>query len=162
MVPVDQIRIGVPAGQCTEASIASLLEVPLAEVPDLYDPADLSRAGTFRALLRWLTERGLVWMGGPLARPIPAAELALPRDLPRVAYELTEGGDWTQWHLLLGVNPDGIGHCCVGWGGRLVHDPNPSRAGLVTVDEVAVLLPTARLARWPELATLGGAIWVLP
>ena len=35
MKPVDQTRTGVPYGNCMEACFASLLEVPLLEVPDL-------------------------------------------------------------------------------------------------------------------------------
>lgn len=163
MRPVDQIRTGSPMGQCTEASIASLLEVGLDEVPDLYDPDDLERRQTHPRLLRWLASRGWAWAGGLLGRDIPADALELPRDLPAVAIGcgLTTAEDWQGWHLLLGKNPDGLGHAVVGRGGRLAHDPNPSRRGLATVDEVAVLLPVARLARWPELAEAGGASWVL-
>ena len=147
-----------------EASIASVLEVALADVPDLYDPEDPQRARTWPRLLRWLAERGWAWVGGPLGRDVPAAELELPRDLPDVAIGcgLTTPDDWTGWCLLLGVNPDGLGHAVVGRAGAIVHDPNPSRRGLVTIDEVAVLLPLARLERWPACYATGGAMWRLP
>lgn len=173
MRPVFQTRFGAPTGQCTEASIASILECELHEVPDLYDPERPdSRERTWPILLQWLVDRGVCWVGGPLGahRMLP---LVLPEELPHEQHneglqfarrELTVA--WRRWHLLLGTNSAGVGHACVGWGGRLIHDPNPSRAGLVTVDEVAALVPTVTLCeKWPTAGPVivqqGGFIWTL-
>lgn len=166
MIPVDQIRVSAPMGQCTEAAIASLLHVQLGDVPDLYDPARPDdRSETWPALLRWINAQGYLWIGGPLGgdRPLP---LLLPMDLPYVAERANLGWKLRRWwrghHLLLGYNPAGVGHACVGLAGALVHDPNPSRAGLATVDEVAVLVPVADMTWWPELVAQGSGCWSLP
>ena len=44
-------------------------------------------------------------------------------------------------HLMSGISPRGFGHRCVGIGGQLVWDPHPSRAGLVTVYSIGLLVP---------------------
>lgn len=44
-------------------------------------------------------------------------------------------------HLMSGISPRGFGHRCVGIGGRLVFDPHPSRAGLISVYSVGILVP---------------------
>lgn len=44
--------------------------------------------------------------------------------------------------ILAGKSPRGdFAHAVVGWGMQVVHDPHPSRAGIVTCTEVIVLVP---------------------
>jgi hypothetical protein len=44
-------------------------------------------------------------------------------------------------HFLGGISPRGFGHRCVGVGGQLVWDPHPSRAGLVSVYSIGMVVP---------------------
>ena len=44
-------------------------------------------------------------------------------------------------HLISGLSPRGFGHRCVGYGGRLLFDPHPSRAGLLNVWSVGFVVP---------------------
>jgi hypothetical protein len=34
-------------------------------------------------------------------------------------------------HLISGISPRGTRHACVGFGGTVVHDPHPSRLGII-------------------------------
>ena len=139
MIPVDQIRTGKPQGQCTEAAVASVLEVPLDTVPDLWGGQG---ADEERPPRRWVQLLGLVLAHGyQFVRfnipCMPVNDLDLDAlDLPRKARFCARG-----FHLLGGENPDGLEHMVVGKNGYVVHDPNPSRRGLISVDEVAVFIP---------------------
>ena len=47
------------------------------------------------------------------------------------------------YHLLAGLNPDGLGHMVVAENGIIVHDPNPSRKGIIAVEEILIFVPLA-------------------
>lgn len=75
----------------------------------------------------WLEPRGLcAWEG--LMPPIAIENLfALDEYLPQELY------------ILGGFSPRGRGHVVVAYGGYIVHDPHPSRAGLVSADAFMVI-----------------------
>ena len=139
MIPVDQVRTGKPQGQCTEAAVASILEVSLDTVPDLWGGQS---ADEERPPRRWVQLLGLILAhGSQLVRyNIPCTPLndfdLDSLDLPRDARFVARG-----FHLLVGENPDGVGHMVVAKDGAVVHDPNPSRRGIVAVEEVIVFIP---------------------
>lgn len=150
MIGVTQSRTGRPAGNCTEASIASILGVPLEAVPDLYDPEEDPESPTWRQA-RWkvlhdwlLTEHGLKYVQVRL----PPAQA-----LPIIARGIGEEALRNTYHLLMGKNPDGLGHAVVGLNGEMVWDPNPRRRGIVDADEVVFLLPATLFPKefrdWP-------------
>lgn len=124
LIPVTQRVEGYPFGECVRASYSALLEMPLELVPR-FDPGSL-RPGENQ------TEREREWlhMIGLDLIEIPADEAA---ELP------PEGLD--RDHLVSGISPRGLGHRCVGHGGRVVWDPHPSRAGLVKVISFGILVP---------------------
>lgn len=98
-------------GNCMQAAIATLLGLPLDDVPHFaqYDDWDV-RFGT------WCCERGLIWCKFPVNR-IP---------------------DWVPC-LLAGRSPRGIDHLVVGRGPATVWDPHPSRDGLTSIRSAWVL-----------------------
>lgn len=112
MKPVDQSTFGVPTGNCLSACIASLLNLPIEEVPHFGD------VGQYEALTAWLAPRGMY----PVCFPI-AAEDAGPSGL----------------HLVGGQSARGS-HVVIGRGSIMVHDPHPSRAGLVVREDVTILV----------------------
>lgn len=134
MKPVDQTTFGPRsngrAGNCMSACIASLLELPIAQVPYFMgtegEPDDLWK----KRINRWLAPHGFSFMYFKAAR------------------------DFTQWppgyYVLTGRSPRGL-HAVVAKGDRIVHDPHPSRDGLKSVDGFAILIPLdpakARTAR---------------
>jgi len=135
MIPVDQDRFGLEEGNCLNACIASLLELPLAEVE--FPPA--IQRNWVRPLQDWLAARGLCysetpakgvpyfWLPGPLCvLSGPGPRLPAPHQ-----------------HAVVGR--------VRGYAFELLHDPHPSRAGLLDVEAVGFLLPLdpAALARRP-------------
>ena len=103
MKPVDQDRFDSPHGNCVQAAIASILELPLDMVPVL-------PGGDLITLNRWLKQRqlGFFWLD---------AEADFVPDVP--------------FCLARGVSPRGLKHAIVcNFRGEMVHDPHPSRAGV--------------------------------
>lgn len=169
MTPVDQAVMHDPddpdavPGDCTRAVVASLLDLPLEAVPHVvHDPAG------YRPDLDPLTgEHGALWWRR-LRRFLRAdhdldvASYAARDDRGRLL-EVRQAADGYPWEgavALGGPSPRGpFGHLVVGaylwvpsaaYGGRpgrwrprveVLHDPHPSRAGLLSIDDVTVLVP---------------------
>lgn len=121
---VDQTVFTVPGGNCFSACIATLLDIPLDAVP--YFMGDFSEPGEawWLRFLAWLKPRGF-W----------AINIACP-----------PGGDW--WpdgaYILNAGSPRGEwDHSVVAVGREIVHDPHPSRAGLVRLErqQATILVP---------------------
>ena len=118
MRPVHQTRFDAETGNCYAACLASLLEIPLGHVPDDLNGDDwLDRANAFLATrnLRTMTfawDTERPWAFGPV------------------------------WHVVAGRSPRGNwNHACVGFGGEIVHDPNPEGGGLVgTAREIDIFV----------------------
>jgi hypothetical protein len=166
MIPITQKRVGWPMGQCTESSFASLLECKLEDVPDLCaglaDAGDTTlvedvRKANYDKLLDWLDRRyGLHLIA---CKYIPAFETI------EEAYEMAIGHISvaekfilsSAYHLASGNNPDGLGHLVVCKRGKMVHDPNPRRRGIVNCDSVQWLVPRNLLP--PDIRNMRGACW---
>lgn len=121
MIPVDQTGFGEIDGNCWGAAIASVLEVGLDALPDYV--ADYHAGGDWHALMMAYLHRhhGLTLMSLD-GRLIP---------------HVTPNG----FHLIGGLGPRGFQHSVVGLHGKIVHDPHPSRAGLVRSEEFEFLVP---------------------
>lgn len=110
MIHVYQDVFGHPDGNCGSAVIASILELPLRDVPPFKGDDGL----WFVKLKQWLNERGL--------EPEPHARSVLPVD---------------SYVYVSGMGGRGLRHSCVWWGGPagiIVHDPHPLGGGLVEDD----------------------------
>lgn len=120
MTPVDQTSFFDPAtgthGNCVQAAVATLLDLPLDDVPDLIQGAT-SGGDQDRRLRRWLRDRGL--------------ELVML------------GGHWSldTFYLASGPAARGVHHMVVMRDGRIAHDPHPSRAGLERVERCYLVMP---------------------
>lgn len=124
MKPVDMTIIHDPEngaiGDCFRCCIASLLSLPASEVPHFcdYDWNDPDGGKWFRHLNEWLKPKGLCYV-----------ELAIP---PNGLW------DWDEWasagfspyYVMSGQSPRAR-HSVVAHKGEVVHDPHPSRVGLV-------------------------------
>ena len=113
MIPIHQTTFGGPdsdqIGNCFATCIASILELPLEEVPNF------CAATHWRAAMNaWLKLRGQFYM-----------DVNLPGDLRD---DLVS--DWG-YHVMSGEGPRGLRHSVVGYQGKMVHDPHPSGAGLL-------------------------------
>lgn len=125
--PTTQSHEGYPYGDCVRASYATLLDLPVEAVPR-FDPAVLTPGEAQRTReRRWLATLGLELF------EISTAPKRLPDEVLNGIPEIP--------HLISGLSPRGFGHRCVGIGGRIAWDPHPSRAGLVRVWSVGLVLP---------------------
>ena len=122
MKPVFQTVFDSVKGNCLQASLASVLEVPLDEVPDLAERDDF-----LEALNKWLRETY-----GVEVVCIPA-------------------GGWTPpgIHLTGGLEPGGLEHIVVGRDGEMIHNPHPRGGGLKEEKEhwLFVVVEPANLRR---------------
>lgn len=106
MIKVDQTKFGPSEGNCLAACIASVLEIPLAEVPELNNQ-DLHQ---MVVLNQWLKKYDLQFAWVPYA---------------------TYTGD-VPYNLAAGLTERGRRHAIVcNASGTMLHDPHPSRAGLI-------------------------------
>lgn len=108
MKRVDQTTFGEKEGDCFSACVASVLEIPISEVPFFMAPGPW-----FERFTDWLRPRGFY----------------------AACYELN-GADRSVMsecgvHILSGKSPRGdFDHSVVACGAVIVHDPHPSRDGL--------------------------------
>lgn len=130
---VDQTRVHDPengtVGNCAQAAVASVLGVPLEAVPDftggsLADDVQSDRDFWTR-FDDYFAERGLV------------------------AHRLHGNVGLQALHLAAGPSERGVSHMVVRRGFDVVHDPHPSRAGLVDIEHVYLIAPLD-IASWEQ------------
>lgn len=115
MKPVDQTTFGVNVGNCMSACVASILHLPIEEVP--FFGADSS---WFKRFSEWLAPLGYY----------PMCIHYNPDHLPAGFY------------ILGGKSPRGdFMHAVVANGNTIVHDPHPSRDELDSRIDCTVLIP---------------------
>lgn len=124
-------------GDCYRASVASLLGLPLEEVPHFYRKGNEERA--MEEFSDWLRERGYVFVDIMRGENLPA---------------YLKG----TFHLLSGPSPrfPQYWHCVLGYEGEIYHDPHPEGGSLGGIPQdwiVTVLVahePTAT-AGWASV-----------
>ena len=116
MRPIDQSSIEPGAGNSLAACLASILEMPIEEVPDFQMGQDVDGLDSF------LDQKGLAgaWLIGDLSlfliRPFCQEHVVIIGPSPR---------NPSRWHAVVGAcraKEDAL---------EIVHDPHPSRAGLL-------------------------------
>jgi hypothetical protein len=114
MKPVYQDQFGKD-GVCEQAALASLLGLPLSQVPGYH-------AATFDVEYReFLKRRGyiMVFLGA------------------------NSGESLDCFYLAFGSSVDtGRRHCCVYRKGELAHDSHPGHHGLVDIEEICLIVPS--------------------
>jgi len=128
MKKVDQTIFGVK-GNCYSACIASILEIPIKDVPTFsYDNGKSS----FINASEWLTKyfnMYLVSLQAEYENKFNGENLSILKNLD-------------VYHLILGpARLYDTYHCCVGLKGVIVHDPNPQRLGLDRINRYEILVP---------------------
>ena len=115
MKPVDQDRFGAGTGNCFSACVASILELPLSEVPFFMSPEDW-----WPPFVEWCAARG--W----------EAAFHYGTEYKPLGYSIAGG---------LSPRFEGCGHACVALDGNVVHDPHPDRLGLPSIEDYITLTP---------------------
>ena len=118
MTPQDQefLKTATMAGDCQRAVLASLMDLPIAEVPHFAQLAAESKDSSYSfwaAVYDFCESRGYVYKPHVM-----------------LIYHLREGVDL--YHQISGPSPrgNGVWHAVVGLNGEVFFDPHPSRAGL--------------------------------
>jgi hypothetical protein len=138
MIPVTQTKVVVKnskgewviRGNCYAAAIASMLEVPITEVPNVETLFDIGGTLWAEVMHAFLTHNG--W------------ELMTNEDF-RVFHDDNHGAELGQrgamldyckdkYYFVSGDTIRGIKHICIYKNGELVHDPHPTKEGLVTLE----------------------------
>lgn len=124
MKPIFQDKFGTDAdnldpettGNCFQSCVASILDLPINEVPHFVCvPGDW-----FSAFERWALERGY-WVA-------------------MVAGSITPS-PWAGYAIANGISVRNTHHSVVYFGDELAHDPNPVGGGLATVESFYYLVP---------------------
>ena len=152
MIRLTQTRIGNPRGNCTEACVCSILELPLEEAPALWRPEDGEERDErwFPEFYEWIRSKGFLFCYGEFS------ERPLPLDIAAFGGEFTEFFRECEYHLIGGLNPDGVPHMVVGQLGRVVWDTNPLRRGIVVADSAGFLMPLSDApSEWLEYPAVG-------
>lgn len=136
MIPVDQQQLYDPKdespwGDCVASCIASILEIPLEQIPARHFCHCTDGTQTM-AVNNYLKQFGLGFVRVPVR----------------------DGSDWSHlefllhgvYHTMGGPGPRGCGHEVVGKGMEMVHDPHPSKLGILEVEDVGIFV-----CREPEL-----------
>lgn len=119
MKPVDQEFTHQPEigqhGDCQRAVIASLLELPISEVPHFLQISKGEPSRYWELLQTFCRTKGYVYM-------------TTPARCGAICY----GDEGDLYHEISGPSPRGNGvfHAVVGLNGQVAFDPHPSRAGL--------------------------------
>ncbi|HXE63252.1 MAG TPA: hypothetical protein VN519_06900 [Bryobacteraceae bacterium] len=107
MIPVEQTRTEIGFGNCWQACLASIFEVPLSEVPDWNAHGEKYWGDEYD---RWLAERNLCMM-----------EIA-------VGHEETTVRTFPGYYIMAARSPRFSGtHAVVCHQGKIVWDPHPLR-----------------------------------
>ena len=117
MIFIDQTKLHTKkqSGNCLAASLASVLELPLSKIPEFENMGKK----WFSKLTKWLETLGLypvIWR----------EEVVLPG-----------------YYFVIGQSPRDkkITHQVVYFNGKMIHDPHPSRDGIINIKETMVLVP---------------------
>ncbi len=116
MKPIDQTKFRVPEGNCFSACVASLLHLPIEDVPTFCAEGDK----WFEVFQQWLRPLGLY------------------------AFMLKHCEEWRPdgYYILGGKSPRGdFFHAVIARDGEIVHDPHPSRTGLVDRQDYTLIVP---------------------
>lgn len=134
MIAVDQTTFGFPGGNCFSACLASILELPIDDVPYFMgDSLEDDGGAWFKRFEEWLA----------------------PRNLYPVCFRVGDGWRPEGLHILSGKSPRALAspkalHSVVARGRDVVHDPHPSRAGVLSHDDVVLLVPLDPIAPVPR------------
>lgn len=122
MKPVDQTTFGHPGGNCFSACVASILGLPISEVPYF-----MGEPG----------EPGGKWAGrlSEFLRPRGYYALHFNIDPERLDREVL----WPEGYFIRCGKSARGDHAVVAKGAEVVHDPHPSRAGLLSTDAMCVI-----------------------
>lgn len=149
MIPVQQTKVVIKnskgemivRGNCYAACIASIMELPITEVPNVETLYHIDGSLWIEIMLAFTNSKGY--------------DLCSDNMLKRFHPNETGGFDFSgtdengkipeyyeykdKYYLVSGLSPRGFSHTCIYQNGKLVHDPHPTKEGLITLEDFQTL-----------------------
>lgn len=133
MIPVTQTKVVVKnikgevivRGNCFAAAIASIVEKPITDVPNVEVLFDVDGVSWYGIMDAWLRANGFAIITnnsfGVSHNPSEYNE-----DSRMALWSELKG----RYYLVSGLSPRGVMHVCIYQNGVMVHDPHPTRDGI--------------------------------
>lgn len=138
MIPVTQTKVNVKNskgetvvyGNCFAAVIASIMEVPIDEVPNVEVFFHINDITWIQVMDMWLKSKGWEHSGDDRYK-------CFHRDID-AEMDIETANNYMMlkdnYYFVVGKSPRGINHVCIYQNGVMVWDPHPTKEGLVTVE----------------------------
>lgn len=127
MIPIDQTIFGFKKGNCHQACLASVLEESLEDIPNFWEGNEENVEGFWKDQRKWLRFRG--WN---IINVRFEEEYNIKESLNEAIV------------IAMGKSPRDISnyHAVVWQSGEIIHDPHPSKDGLIgKPKEFSILFP---------------------
>ena len=143
MIPVTQTKVVVRnsagdmvvRGNCMAAVIASILEMPITDVPNIETLFDVTPSLWQEVLMAWTNSLGYDWGNDDRFRVFHDKDFG-GENRNKLIEQLSD-----TYYIVSGKSSRGVYHVCIYQNGNLVHDPHPSREGLTTEEYFESVLP---------------------
>jgi hypothetical protein len=143
MIPVTQTKVVVKnskgeyvvRGNCMAAVVASILEIPISEVPNIETLFHVNETLWIEVLHAWLKSHGYEWSTDQRFKVFHDDEFAMKEGNRPEYWDACKN----KYYLACGLSPRKIMHVCIYENGKLVFDPHPSREGLETIEHFEVI-----------------------
>lgn len=138
MIPVTQTKVVVKnskdeivvRGNCYAACVASLLEVPITEVPNVEVFYHLDNGYHDEVMLTFLQSKGWELCSDDTFKCFHT--VFTDENYSEMDKMQMERKD--KYYLASGKSKRGVSHICIFKNGNLVHDPHPTKEGLETIE----------------------------
>lgn len=135
MIPVTQTKVVVKnsqgemvmRGNCFAACVASILEKTIDEVPNVETLFHIEGSLWITTMLAYLNSIGWDLVTDERFSVYHLAYITTDEQRHNAQVACRD-----QYYFVTGDSPRGIKHCCIYKNGVLVHDPHPTREGLIT------------------------------
>ena len=150
MTPITQSKVVIKNaknevvvnGNCYAAAIASMLDLPITEVPNVevffhVDPYGKYSNYWLEVMDTWLESKGYELRTANEFRVFhPEFESRWPENADELRESLKD-----KYYLVTGDSIRGFSHITIYQNGKLVHDPHPSRDGIIKITEFQTIVP---------------------
>lgn len=130
-------------GNCYPTAIASFLGIPPTEVPNIETLFDVSVTYAYDVMDEWLKQRGLKMNHHAFEYCVFHEDDNILDDghrkwLDEMHIDVKQSlmaDRLHDYYFVSGKSPRGFHHICIYKAGELVHDPHPTKEGLLTIDQ---------------------------
>lgn len=139
MIPVTQTKVvvkkstgeEVQRGNCYAAAIASIMELPITEVPNVETLFEIDGSFWAEVMHTFLNSKGWDLATNNWFKVFHDGRYGIEEGKRSEMMEYCQN----KFYLVSGNTVRNIRHICIYQNGRLVHDPHPSKEGLVTLED---------------------------